>query len=233
MKGLNQSSWRGPNIYGTSDLWKQAYVHGKYKSKMFQGTSFSEASIKAFMDIFFWWIIFYLLSFPGNPQWLKATVSLHYTTCWSQSHNQKVCHSFPNCSKITFPKNIVINHNCHLPDLSSLLCIHFMPVKRSLFWGPCILQKVLVTQSCPTLFDPIDYSPPGSSVRGILQARILEWVDSPSSRGIFPTQGSNLGLLLGKQILYHLSHQGSPHSTKPNHNSNIHHKTRDLSLWDF
>ena len=32
-------------------------------------------------------------------------------------------------------------------------------------------------QSCPTLCDPIDGSPPGSSLHGILQARILEWVD--------------------------------------------------------
>ena len=32
-----------------------------------------------------------------------------------------------------------------------------------------------VTQSCPTLCDPMDCSPPGSSVHGILQARILEW----------------------------------------------------------
>ena len=37
-------------------------------------------------------------------------------------------------------------------------------------------MKVLVSQSCPTLCDPMDCSPPGSSVRGILQARILEWV---------------------------------------------------------
>ena len=37
-------------------------------------------------------------------------------------------------------------------------------------------KKVLVSQSCPTLFDPMDYTPPGSSVHGILQARILEWV---------------------------------------------------------
>ena len=37
--------------------------------------------------------------------------------------------------------------------------------------------SVLVTQSCPVLCDPMDYSPPpGSSVQGILQARILEWV---------------------------------------------------------
>ena len=39
--------------------------------------------------------------------------------------------------------------------------------------------------------DPIDYSLPGSSVHGVLQAKILEWVAMPSSRGIFPTQGSN------------------------------------------
>ena len=42
---------------------------------------------------------------------------------------------------------------------------------------------VLVTQSCPTLCNPMDCSPPGSSVHGILQARILEWVAIPFSRG--------------------------------------------------
>ena len=61
-----------------------------------------------------------------------------------------------------------------------------------------------------TLCDPIDYSPPSSSVHGILQARILEWVAISSSRGIFPTQGSNPGLLHCRQILYHLSHQETP-----------------------
>ena len=40
-----------------------------------------------------------------------------------------------------------------------------------------------VTQSCPTLCDPVDCSPPGSSVHGILQARILEWVAISFSRG--------------------------------------------------
>ena len=38
-------------------------------------------------------------------------------------------------------------------------------------------------QLCPSLWDPVDCSPPGSSVHGILQARILEWVAMPSSRG--------------------------------------------------
>ena len=40
-----------------------------------------------------------------------------------------------------------------------------------------------VTQSCPALCGPMDYSPPGSSVPGILQARVLEWVAMPSCRG--------------------------------------------------
>ena len=41
---------------------------------------------------------------------------------------------------------------------------------------------VLVAQSCQILCDPVDYSPPGSSVRGNLQARILEWVATSFSR---------------------------------------------------
>ena len=44
---------------------------------------------------------------------------------------------------------------------------------------------VLVTQSCLTLCDPIDCSPIGSSVHGILQTRILEWVVIPFSREPF------------------------------------------------
>ena len=45
------------------------------------------------------------------------------------------------------------------------------------------LASVLVTQSCPTLCDPIDCSPPGSSARRIFQARLLEWVAIPFPRG--------------------------------------------------
>ena len=45
------------------------------------------------------------------------------------------------------------------------------------------MRVVLVTQSCLTLCSPTDCGPPGSSVHGILQARILEWVATPFSRG--------------------------------------------------
>ena len=74
-------------------------------------------------------------------------------------------------------------------------------------------QEREVTQSCLTLCDPMGCSPPGSSARGIFQARILEWVAISFSGGIFPTQGLNPGLPHCRQTLYHLSHQGSLVST--------------------
>ena len=48
-----------------------------------------------------------------------------------------------------------------------------------------VKEKVFVTQSCLTLCDPMDCGPPDSSVHGILQARILEWVAILFSRGCF------------------------------------------------
>ena len=60
--------------------------------------------------------------------------------------------------------------------------------------------------SCPTLCDFMDCSPPGSLSMGLLQARTLEWVTMPSSSGNLP----NPGLQHRRQILYQLSHQGSP-----------------------
>ena len=54
----------------------------------------------------------------------------------------------------------------------------------------CVHAKFL--QSYLTLCNPLDCSPPGSSVHGILQERILKWVATPSFQGIFLTQGSNM-----------------------------------------
>ena len=53
-------------------------------------------------------------------------------------------------------------------------------------------MKVLVTQSCPVLCDPMDCSPPGSSVHGILQAGILDWLPFPSP-GNLPNPGFETG----------------------------------------
>ena len=72
------------------------------------------------------------------------------------------------------------------------------------------LLCVLVSQSCPTLCDPTNCSPPGFSVYRILQTRILEWIAIPLLQRIFLTQGWNPGLLHCRQILYCLSYQESP-----------------------
>ena len=98
----------------------------------------------------------------------------------------------------------------------------------------CLLQCMKVksesevTQSCRTLRDPMDCSLPGSSIHGIFQARVLEWVviafSAPEHRlgncgtwltcseacGISPDQGSNLCFLHWQADSLPLSHQGSP-----------------------
>ena len=70
----------------------------------------------------------------------------------------------------------------HFPEF---LCSSGPYACISLDTGEILLKKVkmLVTQSCPTLCDPMDCNLPGSSVHGILQARILEWIAICSSRG--------------------------------------------------
>ena len=67
-----------------------------------------------------------------------------------------------------------------------------------------------VSQSCPTACDPMDYSPPGSSVHGIFPGKKTGLASHSLLPGIFWTQRSNLGVLHCTRILYHLSHQGSP-----------------------
>ena len=65
--------------------------------------------------------------------------------------------------KIFIIQKCLLNINTPVPSLNSI--------------------HVQLLQSCLTLRDPMDHSPPGSSVHGIFQARILEWVAIPFSRG--------------------------------------------------
>ena len=70
-----------------------------------------------------------------------------------------------------------------------------------------------VTQSCPTPCDPMDCSLPGSTVHGIFQARILEWVAISYSRGSFgPKDRTHVSCVscIGRRILYHCAN-GEPH----------------------
>ena len=68
----------------------------------------------------------------------------------------------------------------------------------------------LVAQSCLTLCDLIGCSPPGSSVHGYSPGKNIGVGCHALLQGIFPTQGSNPGLLHCRRILYRLSHQGIP-----------------------
>ena len=84
------------------------------------------------------------------------------------------------------------------PTFSLVPCFHCLEILNSFEQGTlqfhfCTRPRIyvvdsgcvcvfLVTQSCPTLCDPIDCSPPGSSVHGISQASMLKWVASPFSR---------------------------------------------------
>ena len=61
------------------------------------------------------------------------------------------------------------------------------------YWLWCMHAKSL--QSCPTLCNPMDWSPPGSSDHGILQARILKWVCYALLQGSFSTREVNPRLL--------------------------------------
>ena len=74
-----------------------------------------------------------------------------------------------------------------------------------------ICAKML--QSCLALCDPMDWSPPGSSVHGILQARILEWVAMPSSReSSQPRDQTHVSYVscIGRRVFYQYCHPGSP-----------------------
>ena len=89
-------------------------------------------------------------------------------------------------------------HGCHL-GIGLHTVSYFSLSKITAHSSCCKYLEVKwseVTQPCLTLCDPVDCSPPHSSVHGILQARILEWVAISFSWGIFPTQESNPGLPL-------------------------------------
>ena len=70
--------------------------------------------------------------------------------------------------------------------------------------------EVLPVQSCLLLCDPTDCRPPGSSVHGNSPGKNTGVGCHSLLQGIFPLQGSKLGLLHCRPILYLLSHQGSP-----------------------
>ena len=92
--------------------------------------------------------------------------------------------------------------------------VHGISEARILEWLPLPTPAAAAAkslQSCPTPCNPMVCSLPGSSVPGDSPGRnTREGCCHALLQGIFPTQGSNPGLLHCRWILYHLSHQGSP-----------------------
>ena len=93
-----------------------------------------------------------------------------------------------NCSEVTAwvpTEGGTQGKECLLPSLKLSSA-----VDRRQDWGEhqpslsCACMHAKSLQSCPTFCDPMDYTPPGSTVRGILQARILEWGAMPSPRDL-------------------------------------------------
>ena len=100
---------------------------------------------------------------------------------------------------------------CREKDPSLWISI-WTPQIKSLVWEKVCKDNVdcwcccPATKSCPTLCNPMDSSPPGSSLHGISQARIVECAATSFPRGIFPDQGLNLCLL-------HWQMNALPHSS--------------------
>ena len=91
------------------------------------------------------------------------------------------------------------------------------------FWArivkmPTECMCVLSLQLCPALCNPMDCSPPGFFVHGILQARILEWVAMPSSRASTQPRDRTCVSYVsctGRWVLYHQYHQGCTNGKEP------------------
>ena len=141
----------------------------------------------------------------------------------------KTSHRYHYNSRLTslitqLGEKMINNHNCKGHNIKTIKSL--LATEMSLFRGVTLAFRSLACQCvcakslhlCLILSDPVDHSPPGSSVRRILQAGILEWVAMPSSRGSSqprnPTHISCLFRLLHQQAaslpLYQLE---SPHTT--------------------
>ena len=137
------------------------------------------------------------------PQNIKSRITIRF------SHSTSGCLLKTN-------ENTTLKRYMHLMFTEIVFIIDKMWKQLKCLWRD---EKYVVCakspQSCPTLCNPMKYSQPGSSVHGILQARILEWVAIPSSRGSsLPKDRTHVSYVscVGRQVLYHQHHLVSPNT---------------------
>ena len=119
--------------------------------------------------------------------------------------------------RISFFKNLWVIFHCVCVCVCVYIYIYGMSAKSLHSW--------------PTLCDPVNCCPPGSSAHGILQARTLEWGAMPSSRASsWPGVWTCISYVSfsGRQVLYHLCHLGSPYIL-----AHLLYSTQEMGVWSL
>ena len=102
-------------------------------------------------------------------------------------------------------------HHSPFCSLCSGTLVHLLFLGYVSLIGTCFHCRYSVTQSCPTLCNPMDYSSPGSSVHGTCQSRILEWIAISSSRGSsHPKDQTSISYINRFWFLYHCATWEAP-----------------------
>ena len=104
----------------------------------------------------------------------------------------------------------------------SLVFMFSLPLSVLRNWFMWLWVKMLVFQSCPILCNPMDCSPPCSSVYGDSPGKNTGVSCHSLLQGVFPTQGSNPSLLHCRQSLFHLSYQESTYVVVETGKSKLH-----------
>ena len=124
-------------------------------------------------------VLLYLLFNMKRSEWKRPVLE----SLWRKTQSFLGASSFTRCSGV----DVFFLFFFFFPDCAG--CRILVPQTRIEPWPTAVKAwhpnhwKVKVAQSCPILCDPMDCSPLGSSVHGILQTRILEWVAILFSRG--------------------------------------------------
>ena len=124
-----------------------------------------------------WWVCSFFLSALDTIIWWTVT----YANCHLLMEYLCCFLFFPFCNFNEPTMNNYVLYICHYCKYTCRINLYK--------WIAGLKDMYKFTQSCLTLCDPMNCSLPGSSVHGILQARILEWVTMPSSRGSSQPRG--------------------------------------------
>ena len=168
-------------------------------------------STHLFCQVLFWVIyMYYFLQSSQEPYEEGNMFSPFYR--WGNWGRGKLSNFLKVMKLVTgkdelHPDNASLNQCCLNSSVMQPLGLNAAPYewgKHQFLWGVSVCDKLLHLRL--TFCNPMDHSPPGSSVYGILQARILEWVAMPSYRRFSqPRYQTHISYVscIGRQVLYH------------------------------